>query len=109
MTDTEIARHLDIAVITVKKRSQRLREKFGVRGKVGLAVWAFKNQELVVESPRPRTKGFGIYFWDSEFNSMTFVDEGDTMEEAEWLIGQRYRGRLDPEGPTASRSQTRVV
>jgi hypothetical protein len=29
---------------------------------------------------------------------MTFIDEGDSMEEAEWLIVQRYSGRLDPEG-----------
>jgi hypothetical protein len=43
-------------------------------------------------------KAFGVYHWDTFDNETLLVDEADTLEEADAIINERYKGRIAGNG-----------
>ena len=48
--------------------------------------------------PLKQTKEFGIYHWDTFDNVTLFIDEADTLKEAEAKVQERYARRLSGTG-----------
>ena len=48
--------------------------------------------------PISHTKNFGIYHWDTFDNETFLIDQADTLEEAEEIIKEKYKGRIGVHG-----------
>jgi hypothetical protein len=44
------------------------------------------------------TKAFGVYHWDTFDNETILIGECDTLQEAQQLIHDKYKGRLSAYG-----------
>lgn len=44
------------------------------------------------------TKEFGVYHWDTFDNETLLIAEADTLEEAQDIVNERYKGRISGNG-----------
>lgn len=44
------------------------------------------------------TKKYGVYHWDTFDNETLLIAEADTVEEAQGIINERYKGRISGNG-----------
>lgn len=43
-------------------------------------------------------KEFGVYHWDTFDNETMLVDDADTLEEAQSIVNEKYKGRIKGHG-----------
>lgn len=44
------------------------------------------------------TKNFGIYHWDTFDNETFLVDQADSLQEAQNIVLEKYKGRISGQG-----------